>query len=197
MPDSCAVPQCKDFASFGFPRDQDLRLQWRVAINRMGRDGNLWEPTPHSKVCANHFKAEDFRDPVDSVAHLTGKKRRMLKASAVPSILLKSDDPLESAAERERKAASRQKVQMLVDEMRQKYESKPKVKVEESKGLFPMAQKWYACPICSESVHSFDAIHKHLQQVHHFTGELFRCKLCHYMAPKRDMWISHYSECRR
>ena len=87
MPASCVVPKCGDNGTFGFPTDPKLSLQWRVAIKRLDRDKKtLWKPTPHSRVCANHFKREDFKVPFDSVAHITGKTRRMLRECAVPSI---------------------------------------------------------------------------------------------------------------
>lgn len=101
MPVPCAVPGCREDGTLSFPGDPALNMQWRVAINRMDPEKNLWQPTPNSKVCGNHFKPQDFK--------ATGKKRRILKKGAVPSIF-PPDDPAESAASRAERAAKRQKV---------------------------------------------------------------------------------------
>ena len=69
MPASCVVPKCGDNGSFGFPTDPALNLKWRVAIKRVDRDKKtLWKPTPHSRICANHFRREDFKVPIDREA---------------------------------------------------------------------------------------------------------------------------------
>ena len=91
MPNHCVVPGCREYGNFSFPSDPAVHLEWRIAINRMEPDGKtLWKPSPHSKVCARHFKNEDFKTPIDSIAlrlRCTGKKpKRMLKEGVVPSI---------------------------------------------------------------------------------------------------------------
>ena len=111
MPNHCVVPGCREYGTFSFPSDPAVHLEWRIAINRMEPDGKtLWKPSPHSRVCASHFKPEDFKTPIDSIAHLTGKKpKRMLKEGVVPSIF-----PLTSA--RAERQAKRQRMQDVSDE---------------------------------------------------------------------------------
>ncbi len=86
MPKYCALPGCKECTGFKFPVDALLRQQWCVAIKRETPDRKLWQPNEYSVVCANHFKAEDFRVPVQSLAGLGGRTRRTLKDRAVPSL---------------------------------------------------------------------------------------------------------------
>lgn len=83
MPDYCAVPLCKGFGGFHFPKDPILCKKWQIAIRRQTSDKKLWEPTKHSVVCAEHFQPSDFYQP----KFLYGEKRRkLLKKDVVPSI---------------------------------------------------------------------------------------------------------------
>ena len=86
MPDYCAVPHCNGYGGFKFPSDPALNLKWRVAIKRLGQKKTLWKPSQRAVVCDKHFKAEDFKEPVFSIAHLSGRSRRNLKPGVVPSI---------------------------------------------------------------------------------------------------------------
>ena len=120
MPNHCVVPECREYGTFSFPSDPAVHLQWRIAINRMEPDGKtLWKPSLHSRVCVCHFKPEDFKTPIDSIAHLTGKKpKRMLKEGVVPSIF-----PLSSA--RAERQAKRQRIQDVPDEQHVDEEPEP------------------------------------------------------------------------
>lgn len=62
MPQYCCVPGCGLFSGHRFPRDQDLRLKWRVAIRRTDeRTKSLWSPGPNDVVCHTHFKVDDYK----------------------------------------------------------------------------------------------------------------------------------------
>lgn len=87
MPQYCAVPGCFDTGGFKFPKDEQLRLKWRVAIKREGpRKGGLWMPEDFARVCPKHFKSDDFKIPIKSIIDVGGKTRRDLKAGTVPSV---------------------------------------------------------------------------------------------------------------
>jgi hypothetical protein len=83
MPAYCAVPLCKEFGGFHFPKDPILCKKWQVAIRRQTSRKKLWKPTKNSVVCAKHFKESDFYQP----KFLYGeKRRRLLKKDAIPSV---------------------------------------------------------------------------------------------------------------
>jgi hypothetical protein len=88
MPQYCAVPGCKDSGGFKFPSDQQVCLQWRVAIKREGLRKSLWKPSDRSVVCSKHFSTEDFLVPLQSYVALGGRVRRNLKPGVVPSLSL-------------------------------------------------------------------------------------------------------------
>ncbi len=101
MPDYCAVPLCKGFGGFHFPKDPAFCKKWQIEIRRQPQPGKkLWEPSIHSVVCANHFKESDFYEP----KFLYGeKRRRLLKKEAIPSLFAfnKSKEPKSSETRRE------------------------------------------------------------------------------------------------
>ncbi len=85
MPSTCSVPKCSQRGGFKFPDDKELNLAWRLAIKRVESNSRrLWTPNKHSRVCALHFKPEDFRVPEFPIDD--GKSRRNLKPNVVPSI---------------------------------------------------------------------------------------------------------------
>jgi hypothetical protein len=110
MPQYCAVPGCSDTGGFIFPKDEQLRLKWCVAIKRgepqgpqepqgsQGPQGRKvpqrprkrgpWMPNKYSRVCPKHFKSEDFKIPIKSIIDVGGKTRRDLKVGTVPAIFL-------------------------------------------------------------------------------------------------------------
>jgi hypothetical protein len=46
----------------------------------------MWKPaTGLEVVCDKHFKPEDFKEPIKSLAAVGGRARRLLKQGAVPS----------------------------------------------------------------------------------------------------------------
>jgi hypothetical protein len=62
MPKYCVVPDCKGRDGFMYPKDPDLRMKWRVAVNRFVRSNcdagkELWYPYESATVCQRHFKA--------------------------------------------------------------------------------------------------------------------------------------------
>jgi hypothetical protein len=101
MPDYCAVPLCKGFGGFRFPKDPILRKKWQVAIRRQTSRKKLWKPTNRSVVCAKHFQESDFYQP----KFLYGeKRRRLLKKEAIPSVFpfATEDQPKSAQARTER-----------------------------------------------------------------------------------------------
>jgi hypothetical protein len=74
MPGCCVVPGCSVRGGFKFPTDPKLNKLWRIAVKREGPNKG------------NHFKSDDFREPVSSYVGVGGKKVRLLAHYAVPSI---------------------------------------------------------------------------------------------------------------
>ena len=98
MPARCIVAGCsntsKDNVSVHFfPRDEKMRKLWtaRVRLTRANWSG----PTDSSVVCSAHFSEEDFED-LGLYAQFNIKKKRRLKATAVP--LIKSSTSTSSAS---------------------------------------------------------------------------------------------------
>ncbi|XP_040573760.1 uncharacterized protein [Lepeophtheirus salmonis] len=86
MPSSCAVLGCSKGGSFRFPSNESMCLKWRIALKRKDANGFLWSPSPYSVLCGEHFKPEDFREVLQSLAAVGGKAYRHLKKDAVPSV---------------------------------------------------------------------------------------------------------------
>ena len=61
-----------------FPKKAEKLRLWVVAVGRMGPDGKLWMPTPHSSICSDHFRPCDFKPSTDK------RIRTVLKPTAVP-----------------------------------------------------------------------------------------------------------------
>ncbi|XP_063543915.1 uncharacterized protein LOC134752222 isoform X2 [Cydia strobilella] len=78
----CCVFGCRNEGHHGFPRDQNVRKLWEAAIPT--RDNNVFIAKKTSKICAAHFKSEDFI----KVGRFSGlvNTRRILKKGIVPSI---------------------------------------------------------------------------------------------------------------
>ncbi|XP_052753668.1 uncharacterized protein LOC113523527 [Galleria mellonella] len=71
----CAVLRCKGKGTHIFPRNHKIRILWERATGRMN-----FKAGKHSRVCASHFKPEDFNGAL--------RLRRRLKKCAVPSVNL-------------------------------------------------------------------------------------------------------------
>ena len=82
MPSYCCVPQCNGLGGFIFPKDNELRKKWLIAIKREDYNKCLWRPSEHSVVCHRHFKATDFVEPKVKYGN---KRRKVLHQNAVPS----------------------------------------------------------------------------------------------------------------
>jgi hypothetical protein len=97
MPTHCAVPNCNGTKGFRFPQDPVVRKKWQVAVKRVEeKNGNkLWEPYEGAIVCDRHFKSDDFKIPLQSLASLpefTGRISRRLKEGTVPSVFAHSSE---------------------------------------------------------------------------------------------------------
>lgn len=63
-----------------FPKDEDMRMKWVKACNRVDPDNPmkvLWKPGPGAFICSEHFLSSDY---------LPGASRRKLKPTAIPSV---------------------------------------------------------------------------------------------------------------
>ena len=186
MPNNkCSVFGCSGRGGFGFPTDPEQSLKWQSAIKRDKHNESMWKPSTWATVCESHFKTEDFRESY-ATTESAKKGRRVLKAMAVPSVFSWSESTEPSAEA----VLAQEKLKMEVSE---EATAATKFMDQKSKKM----QRSYPCPICFESLHSLDAVYGHLRQSHGYMGEVFLCRLCHYMALKRTMWLSHYSECKR
>lgn len=85
----CAAINCRNdskskVSTFKFPDDPKLRKQWLIKMKRAS-----FEPTKHSRICADHFTADCFQQNLAIRTSLgsTFKPRRLnLKKDTVPTI---------------------------------------------------------------------------------------------------------------
>ena len=85
----CAAINCGNnskskVSTFKFPEDPKLRKEWLIKMKR-----ESFEPTKHSRICADHFTADCFQQNLAIRSYLgsTFKPRRLnLKKDAVPTI---------------------------------------------------------------------------------------------------------------
>ena len=119
----CSVPGCiGGKGGSRFPKDPKLFLKWKVAIKRLepGPGKKLWTPKQHSVVCHKHFKPEDYRVPVCSTVPVGGKRVRLLKPEAVPSIFphsVKDERKARRSEERARRLERRRFESALAEEI--------------------------------------------------------------------------------
>ena len=83
MVNYCCVPKCNGVGGFSFPEDKHLRKKWRVAVRRVDKKKNLWNPSEHSVVCEKHFEKSDFLE-TNICGHL--RLRKKLRDGIVPTI---------------------------------------------------------------------------------------------------------------
>ena len=89
----CAVVGCKtgnkmpgriQYQQFSLPATKGMRAKWLENINRD------FTPTPHTRICAKHFKYSDFVPAKENLdTNGKEKKKRTLKSSAFPTLFLK------------------------------------------------------------------------------------------------------------
>ncbi|XP_034030808.1 THAP domain-containing protein 6-like [Thalassophryne amazonica] len=60
-----------------FPKEEEKKKQWAVAVHRRDEKGGLWMPSHHNVLCSVHFTERDF--------DRTGQTTR-LRENAVPSV---------------------------------------------------------------------------------------------------------------
>ncbi|KAM8850395.1 THAP domain-containing protein 1 [Spinachia spinachia] len=83
----CSAPNCSNSTSIGkqlfrFPKDPVRKKKWVVNCRRD------FEPTPHSRLCQDHFEQSQFEEIARSPAG--GKK---LKPNAIPTLFTVGDPP--------------------------------------------------------------------------------------------------------
>ncbi|XP_040573875.1 uncharacterized protein [Lepeophtheirus salmonis] len=100
MPTTCAVIGCSKGGTFRFPSNESICLKWRIALKRKDANGFLWNPSPYSVLCGQHFKPEDFREIMQSLASVGGKSCRRLKIDAVPSVFPRSQEGSKTTLEK-------------------------------------------------------------------------------------------------
>ena len=93
----CAAINCSNnsksgISTFKFPENAKLRKEWLIRMKR-----ESFEPTKHSRLCAEHFTQDSFKQnlAVRSLLGTAFKPRRLnLKEDAVPTIFnFKSAEP--------------------------------------------------------------------------------------------------------
>ncbi|XP_014852789.1 PREDICTED: THAP domain-containing protein 1-like isoform X1 [Poecilia mexicana] len=85
--EGCSAPNCSNSTSIGkqlfrFPKDPVRKKKWVVNCRRD------FEPTPHSRLCQDHFEESQFEEIARSPAG--GKK---LKPNAIPTLFNVGDPP--------------------------------------------------------------------------------------------------------
>ena len=100
-----------------------MQREWVVAIKREGEGHKNWVPNQYNFVCAKHFKPEDFKTPIQSLASVGGRSRprRMLKEGVVPSIFehsRRSEEQVRRSEERYQRLEKRRELQNLQDTLR-------------------------------------------------------------------------------
>lgn len=87
----CSAPNCSNSTNIGkqlfrFPKDPVRQKKWLVNCRRD------FEPTPHSRLCQDHFEQNQFEEVARSPAG--GKK---LKPNAIPTLFSNTDPPYPAA----------------------------------------------------------------------------------------------------
>ena len=83
----CSLTHKDGIHLYSFPKDPSLRKKWADQVRRT-RD--KWEPTDYSHLCSKHFEHCCFEPYSNlSLAMGLGKRKSLLKPSAVPTIFEK------------------------------------------------------------------------------------------------------------
>ena len=199
MPRYCCVPNCthaRGFArGFSFPKDPELSRQWIVAINPHRE--SLWKPSRAALVCHAHFKPEDYKVPLQSLAQVGGKARKDLKKGAVPSVFPWNADANVGEEEPVDECSEEQDFNVPIIPKVEITEFTDPLQPEESNEVAEEVQRPYPCPKCSAILHSFAEVCNHLRTFHYYEKEVFHCRLCRLSTTTREDWFSHYSKCLR
>uniref|UniRef100_H2MB73 THAP domain-containing protein 1 n=2 Tax=Oryzias latipes TaxID=8090 RepID=H2MB73_ORYLA len=83
----CSAPHCSNSSYIGkqlfrFPKDPERKKKWVVNCQRD------FEPTPHSRLCQDHFEQSQFEEIAKSSA---GRKK--LKPNAIPTLFCVRNPP--------------------------------------------------------------------------------------------------------
>ena len=122
MPNRCVAAGCsnvpdpsKSIGLHKFPEDNDLEKKRRrlwVAFVRTKRA--KWSPTATSRLCSQHFKADDFESPFITIPGTTFVSRAVLKKDAIPTIHSDKAEPsnvehdiVDSRSNREHRSVSK------------------------------------------------------------------------------------------
>ena len=196
MPSNCVVRGCRVMGGgFGFPKDPELRLKWRIAIKREN-----WEPSVHSRVCGDHFVADDFRESIMASCSRNPSGRRLLKKEAVPSVFPWRTDSFDPKLEFKAmddvpNQASESNNQ---DDVKEELSSENNLKEEES---FIRQECQSESEVTTNNLQKSSTSHgqKPPESVAALNEvkQVFLCRLCHSKFPSRSLWYSHYYECQR
>lgn len=63
MPGYCCVPWCTERSGgHQFPKDDEMKLKWKVAIRRINPETKkIWEPGNRAVVCRKHFTSDCYQ----------------------------------------------------------------------------------------------------------------------------------------
>ena len=77
-----------------FPEDNDSERKRRgLWIAFVQTKHPKWSPTGASRICSQHFKADDFESPFIAIPGTAFVSRAVLKKDAVPSIYSQKAEP--------------------------------------------------------------------------------------------------------
>ena len=187
-PVRCAVPDCKETGGFKFPSDKYLNTQWRIAIRRGigGKGKSLWKPNEYSVVCHKHFKEEDFRIPVQSIAAVGGRARKNLKHGVVPTIF----DDREEEPKPIRVGGSSTAVRIKEKIPKSRPRGRPRKNSKTPKPGDHQSARYFQCQRCEYVTNQKIVLQQHVKAVHDKIKD-FKCDSCEYASSYKNALLQH------
>lgn len=114
----CGNSATTDISLHYFPVNAEIRDAWTTAVKQT-RDG--WDgPTKHSVLCSEHFPVDCFKQETSDFARgmmtemgLVYRRRRALKADAIPTLFVSSSVKVSSKKNLSQAAAKRNQAQQV------------------------------------------------------------------------------------
>lgn len=118
----CSNTATTDVSLHYFPVNTEVRAAWTTAVKQT-RDG--WDgPTKHSVLCSEHFPADCYKQETSDFARgmmtemgLVFRRRRALKADAVPTLFVSSSVKGSCKKNLSQPAAKRNQVRKLLEKL--------------------------------------------------------------------------------